>query len=209
MRARVGWIVATVLVAAPTWAAVLCEKKSGAVYVRTACKKKEMAVDGAALGLQGPKGDTGSAGGPGPTASTSASNPNTSAIGGTIATVVRLTTSPQSDGALTTTFASRVVVTGSVVLSNHIPATPNAYARESCQAQIQAVGDVSWTDVGSPTVVDLPYSASIDAQVGFAVVGAIEEPAGSYDVRILCTPSNLSDQIHFNGAGVTVVAASS
>ncbi|GEM_PF-2361262 len=209
MRSGVGWIVAAVLVAGPAWAAVLCEKKSGAVYVRTACKKKEVAVDAAALGLQGPKGDTGSPGGPGPTASTFASNPNTSAIGGSIATVVRLTTAPQNDGALTTTFASRVVVNGSVVLSNHIPATPNAYERESCQAQIQRVGDVSWTDVGSPTVVDLPYSASIDVQVGFAVIGAIEEPAGSYDVRIVCTPSNLSDQIHLNGASVTVVATAS
>jgi len=40
-------------------AAVLCEKPSGAVFVRTACKKKEVPLDPGGLGLVGPKGDPG------------------------------------------------------------------------------------------------------------------------------------------------------
>jgi hypothetical protein len=39
-----------------------CEKKSGAVAIRSACKKKETQVDLASFGALGPKGDTGSKG---------------------------------------------------------------------------------------------------------------------------------------------------
>jgi hypothetical protein len=40
-------------------AAVLCEKQTGAVFVRSDCKKKETKLDPVALGLVGPKGDPG------------------------------------------------------------------------------------------------------------------------------------------------------
>jgi hypothetical protein len=40
-------------------AAVLCQKRSGVVVVRDACKRKEAVLDAAALGLTGPKGDPG------------------------------------------------------------------------------------------------------------------------------------------------------
>jgi hypothetical protein len=43
--------------------AVLCQKPSGVVVVRTACKKKETPLDLAQFGAVGPKGDPG---GPGP-----------------------------------------------------------------------------------------------------------------------------------------------
>jgi hypothetical protein len=45
--------------------ALLCQKPSGALFAREACKKKETAVDPAALGLVGPKGDAGTPGAPG------------------------------------------------------------------------------------------------------------------------------------------------
>jgi hypothetical protein len=51
-------------VAAP--AAVLCTKKSGVVVMREACKPRETALDPAALGLQGAKGDQGDPGNQGP-----------------------------------------------------------------------------------------------------------------------------------------------
>lgn len=47
-------------------ALVLCQKKSGAVFVRSTCKKKETRLDPVALGLQGPPGNTGAKGDPGP-----------------------------------------------------------------------------------------------------------------------------------------------
>jgi hypothetical protein len=42
--------------------AVLCQKRSGAVVVRDACKKKETALDLAQFGAVGPKGDKGDPG---------------------------------------------------------------------------------------------------------------------------------------------------
>lgn len=50
------------LAATPGIAAVLCQKRSGALFVRETCKKRETPVDPAALGLVGPKGDAGPAG---------------------------------------------------------------------------------------------------------------------------------------------------
>jgi hypothetical protein len=157
-------------------------------------------------GLQGPKGSTGAQGPAGPTASSFASSSTTGAIGGAPAVIASLTTSPGNGGPLHMTFAGRVVANGYAVLSNHIPATPNAYERESCALQIQRVGDVAWTVMGAPTDVDLPYNSSIDVQQGVPLTGAVDEPAGDYDVRILCTPANNSDQIHKNGGGITVIA---
>jgi hypothetical protein len=46
-------------------AAVLCQRRSGALFVRPACKKKEVPVDPVALGLVGPRGDAGTPGAPG------------------------------------------------------------------------------------------------------------------------------------------------
>jgi hypothetical protein len=40
-------------------ASVLCQKPNGAVFVRAACKAKEVQVDPVALGLQGPQGTPG------------------------------------------------------------------------------------------------------------------------------------------------------
>ena len=47
------WVAGVLLVTSltPAGAAVLCQKKSGAVFVRSACKKKEMALDVSGLGL--------------------------------------------------------------------------------------------------------------------------------------------------------------
>ena len=66
LRASVSVIVPTLALSlalgAPAMGEVLCAKKSGALSVRTACKKKETLVDPVSLGLQGPKGDKGDAG---------------------------------------------------------------------------------------------------------------------------------------------------
>jgi hypothetical protein len=46
-------------------ASMVCEKKSGVVVIRDACKKKETPVNLAAFGAIGPKGDKGDPGTPG------------------------------------------------------------------------------------------------------------------------------------------------
>ena len=50
MRTLLPSVLAALLIAAPAHASVLCQKKSGAVVVRTACKKKESPLNLAALG---------------------------------------------------------------------------------------------------------------------------------------------------------------
>jgi hypothetical protein len=65
-----GRLLAAALVAAlvaPAGAAVLCKKKTGAAFVRDACKAKEQAVDPVALGLVGAKGNQGDKGDKGDT----------------------------------------------------------------------------------------------------------------------------------------------
>jgi hypothetical protein len=56
----------TFLVGTPARALVMCQKKSGAVFVRETCKRKETALNPDALGLRGPAGPPGSTGDPGP-----------------------------------------------------------------------------------------------------------------------------------------------
>ena len=53
------------LVAAPAAAAVLCQKRSGALFARETCKRREVRVDPVALGIVGLPGAKGDAGAPG------------------------------------------------------------------------------------------------------------------------------------------------
>jgi hypothetical protein len=62
MRSVVAVAVALVGVVSVADAAVLCQKGNGALFVRTACKKKETAVDATSIGMVGPKGDKGDKG---------------------------------------------------------------------------------------------------------------------------------------------------
>jgi len=52
--------------ALPARALVVCKKKTGAVFLRDACKKKETVVDLASFGATGPQGPAGPQGPPGP-----------------------------------------------------------------------------------------------------------------------------------------------
>jgi hypothetical protein len=57
----------TLLLAGAADGAVLCQKRSGAVLVRAACKKKETVLDLSQFGALGPKGDKGDTGDAGST----------------------------------------------------------------------------------------------------------------------------------------------
>ncbi|HXJ34797.1 MAG TPA: SUMF1/EgtB/PvdO family nonheme iron enzyme [Candidatus Eisenbacteria bacterium] len=52
-------VVTALSIAQPGVTAVLCQKKSGAVFIRSSCKKKESPVDLSQFGAVGPKGDPG------------------------------------------------------------------------------------------------------------------------------------------------------
>jgi hypothetical protein len=64
--ARILVTTATVLMATPIEAVMLCARKSGEVALRQACRKKETPIDVGQLGLLGPKGDPGPDGARGP-----------------------------------------------------------------------------------------------------------------------------------------------
>src|SRR5262245_59281182 len=64
--ARILVIMATVLMATPMQAVMLCARKSGDVALRQTCRKKETPIDVGQLGLLGPKGDPGPDGARGP-----------------------------------------------------------------------------------------------------------------------------------------------
>lgn len=57
--------VGTLVTAGIAHGAVLCQRRSGAVVVRDACKKKETLLNLAEFGAVGPKGDPGEPGAPG------------------------------------------------------------------------------------------------------------------------------------------------
>lgn len=57
-----GAVGVLLVVAMPVHAAVICQKRNGAMFVREACKKKETAVDLAAFGAVGPAGPAGAPG---------------------------------------------------------------------------------------------------------------------------------------------------
>ena len=67
MTMRIGLLGLAVLIAAPAVEArVVCEKPSGVLTVREACKRKERQVDLSALGVAGPSGLPGAPGPQGP-----------------------------------------------------------------------------------------------------------------------------------------------
>lgn len=65
-KVMLSLVAITLLVGTPARALVLCQKKSGAVFVRETCKRKETALSPDALGLRGPAGPPGATGDPGP-----------------------------------------------------------------------------------------------------------------------------------------------
>ncbi len=64
-RVIVSMVAGATLASPPMTDAVLCQKRSGVLVVREACKRKERVADPAALGLQGPPGVPGPQGTPG------------------------------------------------------------------------------------------------------------------------------------------------
>ncbi len=65
-RGRLVVVASVALAVTAARADVLCKRRNGAVVVRTACKKKETALDLAQFGVVGPTGATGPQGASGP-----------------------------------------------------------------------------------------------------------------------------------------------
>jgi hypothetical protein len=126
-----------------------------------------------AQGLQGVQGNTGSQGAPGPTASASNTiSPNANSIPGS--------DTPQISTTITTSFASRIVVNASLSL------TKSAGTGDVvCQPQIAPSSSSTFTSFSEPMYAADPLVTSNYYTV-MPVTGAVAEPAGSYQIQIVC-----------------------
>jgi hypothetical protein len=116
--------------------AVLCQKKSGAVFVRAAtCKKKEVVVDLTTFAAVGPKGDQGPKGDPAPI---DASLPSGTTEIGVFSGGFSLTAVPSGATELTIPIALRVALAASIPEANAIRVTGVDGSAPHCPGKGQA-----------------------------------------------------------------------
>jgi hypothetical protein len=153
-------------------------------------------------GSQGVKGDTGLTGPPGPTASTYASHEPTVPIpfGGADETQVMDLTNGSNGGLLRLDFNARVLVNASILIQNR-DTVANTVA---CRLNI-APQDGLFTPISKLAVADLAPGPGPFSQV--PLVGAVDEPAGTYNVSAGClNPASSQDAQNFLQGDITVVA---
>lgn len=127
---------------------------------------------------KGEKGNQGDQGLPGPTASSFSSHAPAAVSIGAATTQVMALTDGFSGGPLVLSFEGRIVVNGSIWVTNSAPATTSV----SCVLKIAPEGG-AFIAFSNQTFSSLP--ATSGAQV--PLVGAIDKPAGSYNVNVGCS----------------------
>jgi len=145
-----------------------------------------------------PQGKVGDQGPPGPTASTFSSHaPAAVSIGATETQVMALTDG-FSGGLLVLSFDGRIVVNGSIWVSNGSGAATSV----SCELKSAPEGG-AFIQFSNQTFSSLP--ANSGAQV--PLVGAIDKPAGTYNVNVGC--SSPGAQTFFLQGDLTALATAS
>jgi hypothetical protein len=126
-----------------------------------------------ARGLQGAQGNTGSQGAPGPTASASNTvSPSANSIPGS--------DTPQISTTITTSFASRIIVNASLSLTKS-----TGTGDVVCQPQIAPSSSSTFTSFSQPMYAADPPATSNYYTV-MPVTGAVAEPAGTYQIQVVC-----------------------
>jgi hypothetical protein len=124
-------------------------------------------------GLQGIQGSTGSQGIPGPTASASNTvSPSANSIPSS--------DTPQIATTVTTSFPSRILVNASLSLTKSA-----GVGDVVCQLQIAPSTSSTFTSFGEPMYAADP-SVTSGYYVAMPVTGAVQEPAGSYQIQVVC-----------------------
>lgn len=124
-------------------------------------------------GAQGAQGNAGSQGVPGPTASASNTvSPSANSIPGSDA--------PQISTTISISFASRIVVNASLSLTKS-----GGTGDVVCQPQIAASPSSTFSGFSVPMYAADPANTSNYYTV-MSVTGAVVEPAGSYQIQVVC-----------------------
>jgi hypothetical protein len=156
-----------------------------------------------ATGSPGPAGPTGPTGPAGPAASSFASFAPSSPVAlspaGASVPVMSLTDG-SNGGPIHTSFAGRIIVNASVLLSS----TSTADERVFCWIEVAPVGG-SYAKVNQDSSDLMVGSSSITA-VEMPLTGAVDEPAGSYNARVVCL-RNGPDTVNFYQGDMTAIAA--
>lgn len=168
-------------------------------------------------GAQGVAGATGAQGVAGPTASASAivTTPTTLVPASSWTEVVRLTTAPNTSGALVLDEPMRVFILANVTASKGTGLAAQV-GNMQCRARYAVVGG-SFSTLGptpSVTLPDVPTSpTAIAAWATLSLNAPVDLAAGSYDVSIQCMASNTAalgqSQLSASEAYLSVVAAAS
>ena len=155
----------------------------------------------------------GATGPPGPTASTSVHNEPNSVLSSGGHTLLDLASvnSTAADRQITTTFTSRIVVSGWLMFDWDGPTSSVQIG--ACTPQISdgtgaTSGLASMGNSGGPIEKAQPDPSGLDV-VTLPVAGALVKPAGTYNVRVQCTIGGYNetdDDLRYNGGQLTVVA---
>lgn len=127
---------------------------------------------------KGSKGDRGAVGPPGPSASSfSSHDPSPDVEIGTVETQVITLTDGSNAGLLTIGFGGRILANGSIFVENQSAATRIVF----CRLKIAPQGG-AFTPISRQTASSVPSVA----QVQIPLAGAVDEPAGAYNVQVAC-----------------------
>jgi hypothetical protein len=171
----VGTICAGVV--APARAAVICEKKSGALIIRTACRKKETQLNLADFGAVGPKGDIGPKGDKGDPGAVGPSNALSGFKNGPVAV----------PSGLASIAALSIPTPGTYVMVAKVELFDNVNTGVDVQCQLVAGSDV---DAASTVLEGNSGIVVNDATVAFNVVheftsaGSVQLQCNAFGVNV-------------------------
>ncbi len=155
-----------------------CVSRKGQLTVLKPGKKCTKGQAAIAWNQRGAKGNPGAPGTPGPTASSFASFSPSSPVAidpAGVSVPVMSLTDGTNGGLITTTFSGRILVNASISLAT----TTAAAERMFCDLEVAPTG-AGFTRIGKMASILMTDS------VEMPLTGAANEPAGTYNVRIVC-----------------------
>jgi hypothetical protein len=153
------------------------------------------------LGIQGAPGQTGP---PGPTESGFAQRNSSGVISITTNNeIVRLDT-PEGTGLLTLDATARVTINASVHL---VKPAGGAASTAQADCRIQRTSNATFVTVGRSWQHDLPPTSGGAFAATFPLTAGLDLPAGTHDLRVVCSNNTPMVALNQSGGSLTAVAA--